>query len=264
MDILKRNLAPLTQDAWNEIDEQAGLVLRSSLTARKFVDVDGPKGMDFGAIPLGRINVPGNQKKGEVQYGIHQMLPLMEVRIPFKLNIWEMDNISRGAKDANLEPLEAAAAKIARFEERAVYYGFDAANMTGLKESRVHNTMSCPQNAQEALCNIPDGLRVLKEAAISGPYDLVVNPLRWQKITSYANGYPLQKQLEEMLKGSIIVSPNIDEMFLVSRRGGDFRLTLGMDLSIGYEAHDNKEVTLYFTESFAFQVFEPKAFVVFE
>ena len=63
-----------------------------------------------------------------------------------------------------------------------------------------------------------------------------------------------------MLSGKIIICPNIEGILLVSERGGDFKLTLGQDLSPGYESHDQKEVEMYFTESFTFQIIDPPAF----
>jgi uncharacterized linocin/CFP29 family protein len=46
---------------------------------------------------------------------------------------------------------------------------------------------------------------------------------------------------------------------LLSVRGGDFELTVGQDLSIGYATHDRTDVELYLTESFTFRVLEEKA-----
>jgi len=48
---------------------------------------------------------------------------------------------------------------------------------------------------------------------------------------------------------------------VLSRRGGDFELTVGQDLAIGYKQHDAKDVDLYYTESFTFRVLEPAAAV---
>jgi uncharacterized linocin/CFP29 family protein len=48
----------------------------------------------------------------------------------------------------------------------------------------------------------------------------------------------------------------------VSKRGGDFILDVGQDLSIGYTRHDAELVTLYLEESFSFRVNEPDAAVV--
>ncbi|MFW5687761.1 MAG: family 1 encapsulin nanocompartment shell protein, partial [Bacteroidota bacterium] len=132
MDILRKSLAPISDKAWKEINETSKDVLTSVLSARKFVDVEGPKGWDFAALSTGRIDVPENQD-GALEYGVHQVLPLVEVRIPFELNIWELDNVARGAEDIDLDSLEEAAREIAKFEENAIFEGFKAANIKGLK-----------------------------------------------------------------------------------------------------------------------------------
>ena len=46
---------------------------------------------------------------------------------------------------------------------------------------------------------------------------------------------------------------------LLTTRGGDYELTVGQDLSIGYSVHDRDNVELYLTESFTFRVLEDKA-----
>jgi len=85
MDILKRGLAPITDQAWQEIDRQAKKVFLNHLTGRYFVDVIGPKGWDFVAVGLGRLNVPENQKEGDVRFGIHMVQPLVEIRTSFQI-----------------------------------------------------------------------------------------------------------------------------------------------------------------------------------
>lgn len=57
-------------------------------------------------------------------------------------------------------------------------------------------------------------------------------------------------------------APGLDGAVLVSKRGGDFVLDVGQDLSIGYIRHDAELVTLYLEESFNFRVNEPDAVVV--
>ncbi len=41
--MLYRELAPVSSNAWDEIDERAAEVLKSTLSARKVVRVNGPK-----------------------------------------------------------------------------------------------------------------------------------------------------------------------------------------------------------------------------
>lgn len=261
MDILRKSLAPISAKAWEEINETALEVLASVLSARKVVDVEGPKGWDFAAVSTGRIDVPANQKGG-VKYGIHQVLPMIEARIPFQLNIWELDNVARGAEDIDLGAMEDAAREIAKFEEKAIYEGFKAGKIAGLKNSSDYEAISFPEAAEEIPGAVSLAVSKMKAASIEGPYSLVLNPEKWQKINSFVRGYPLRKQLEALLGGKIVMAPYIKDSFLVSERGGDFRLVLGQDLSIGYESHNSKTVQLYFTESFTFQVIDPAAVMV--
>lgn len=263
MDILRKSLAPISQAAWGEINETAMEVLTAALSARKFVDVEGPKGWNFAAVSTGRINVPNDQKSA-VKYGVQKVLPLVEARIPFELNIWELDNVARGAEDIDLDAMEDAAREIASFEEKAIYEGFKPAGITGLKACKEYDMPVFPENAEEIAGAVANVLSQFKANAIEGPYSLVVSQEKWQLLNSFVRGYPLRKQLEAMLGGSIIMAPNIDNAYIVSERGGDFKLVIGQDLSIGYESHNSKTVQLYFTESFTFQIVDPAAIAVFK
>ncbi len=263
MDILRKSLAPISNEAWEEINDTAVEVLTSVLSGRKFLDVEGPKGWDYAALSTGRIHVPANQKGG-VKFGIHQVLPLVEARIPFELNIWELDNVARGAEDIDLDALEDAARDIAKFEEKAIYEGFKQGSITGLKNSSDYDAIPFPEATEGIIDTVSLAVSKMMTASIEGPYSLVVNTEKWQKINSFVRGYPLRKQLEHILGGSIILAPYVKESYLVSERGGDFRLVLGQDLSIGYESHSSKSVQLYFTESFTFQVIDPAAVIVFK
>lgn len=94
MDILKRQMAPLSGDAWHEIEERASEALKTNLSARRVVKVNGPKGLNYTVIPEGRLTLLDN-KEGEVKTGLFQVKPLVETRINFELDRWEMDNIAR-------------------------------------------------------------------------------------------------------------------------------------------------------------------------
>ena len=75
------------------------------------------------------------------------------------------------------------------------------------------------------------------------------------------HGYPIRDHLARLLDGDIIWAPAIDGALLLSARGGDYELRLGVDLSIGYLSHDADRVELYFTESFTFNVYTTEASV---
>ena len=84
-DMLRRSLAPITEEAWKEIDDTAARVIRTQVTARRLVDFVGPKGWDYAAVNLGRLKLSDKAGAGDLPWGIRQVQPLIEVRVPFRL-----------------------------------------------------------------------------------------------------------------------------------------------------------------------------------
>jgi uncharacterized linocin/CFP29 family protein len=261
MDILRRGLAPISDEAWAEIDELAADYLRESLSARKVVDVEGPYGWQHHAVTTGRLEKLADS--GGVSYGLHQVLPLIETRIPFQLDIWELDNAVRGARDIDLDPLEEAAEKAAKFEDEVILKGFSKANVAGLVPSAEDKANTFPPDPEKILDEVSAAVSKMVTRGIGGPYALIVTPDVWRRLSSYIKGRSLKVHLEEMLQGRVVMSAHIDSPILVSMRGDDLVMTIGQDLSIGYDSHDTKKVNLYITESFTFQVFEPRAVLPF-
>src|SRR5690606_2312760 len=54
MNDLFRPLAPVSAQAWAEIEQEAKRTLKDMLAARKLVDFDGPRGWDFSSVGFGR------------------------------------------------------------------------------------------------------------------------------------------------------------------------------------------------------------------
>lgn len=266
MDILKRELAPIPVEAWAEIDAQATRNLKAILSARKVVDVTGPMGTNFPGVPEGRLEFPKDQPDNGVSYGIHKVHHLVETRIPFELDITEMDNVVRGAKDIDLSNLETAARNIALFEESLVYHGLKEANIKGLKSCEGGQCLSIGKAPEEQLEAIAEGITTFTSRAIEGPYAFIVGPKLWSRMSAHLQGYPVKMQAENILGGQVILCPYLsgefeNEAYMVSTRGGDLELIIGQDLSIGYHSHTVDKVKLYFTESVTFRILEPGAVI---
>ncbi|MCE5325076.1 MAG: bacteriocin family protein, partial [Planctomycetaceae bacterium] len=137
--ILKREFAPISDLAWNWIDSEAQRTLKQNLAARKVVDFSGPHGWELAAINLGRLE---NVKKDNVPWGIRQVQSLVETRIPFTLAQFELDNLTRGAKDVDNQPIIDAVEKAARFEDTAVFTGFDAGAIKGIVKTAAHDAIA--------------------------------------------------------------------------------------------------------------------------
>ena len=261
--MLKRQMAPITAEAWAEIDEQAASVLRGNLSGRKVADLDGPHDITFAAVNLGGVEPAAKEAAKGVQWGTRKVLPLIEIRVPFALGIWDLDDISRGSKTAELKPVVEAAEKAAGFEEQAIYNGFKPGGIEGVVATAENKAIALPAAADAYPKAVEDAVHAIQSNGIGGPYNLVLGRVPYQKLSvGDQKGYPLRRRIEDMLGGGgIHWSPALKGGVLLSGRGGDFELTLGQDLSIGYQRQQDNDVELYITESFTFRVLEPAAAV---
>lgn len=263
VDLLRRSLAPVSAAAWHEIDAQARSVLTTHLTARALVDFQGPFGWEYAAVNVGRLEVSRTPAPHGVPWGTRKVQPLIEVRIPFTLSQMEIDSVDRGARDIDLKELEAAATKLAAFEESAIYEGFPAGQIKGVIPSSGHRPIMLPTSAHDYQTAVAESIRTLDMAGIHGPYVLVLGTRPYYDLlqADATVQYPHSRIIQQMLGtgGRIEHSPVLAGGVLISVRGGDFEFTSGQDISIGYAGHDREHVELFITESFTFRVLESKA-----
>ncbi|SHE85773.1 family 1 encapsulin nanocompartment shell protein [Alkalibacter saccharofermentans] len=262
MDMLKRSMAPLAQSAWDEIDARAEEVLKSRLTARKAVKVNGPKGWDFTTLSEGRLVI--NKGDDDVKTGIYKVKPLVEARVSFSLSRWELDNITRGAKDIDLGNLEDAVKRIAEFEENAVYKGFEHGGIEGLEKATSNDVISFGDDGSSIMGAISEGLIMLKENFEEGSFALIVGEEAYRRLNKDVQGYPLIKRIESLIDGKILLSTVVEGAFLIPYDNENFELTIGQDFSIGYESHDDENVRLFITESFTFRALDEKIIVSYK
>ncbi|HYA34890.1 MAG TPA: family 1 encapsulin nanocompartment shell protein, partial [Candidatus Binataceae bacterium] len=75
------------------------------------------------------------------------------------------------------------------------------------------------------------------------------------------HGYPVIQHIQRLVNEEIIWAPAIDGAFVLTKRGGDFELHLGQDVSIGYLSHTEKTVSLYLQETMTFLMLTSEAAV---
>ena len=255
-----RNLAPIEKSVWEQIDSRAKEVFISILTARKSVRVTRPKGSEYVAYNHGKLGEL-KEKKG-ICFASYKVTPLVETRIEFKLNRWELDNAIRGDKNIDFSNLEDAVKKVALFEECAIYEGLPEGNIRGLLEVaemplKLGNTESSIKKC------IADGVIKLRNAFVLGKIDLIVSQELYTKLWSIESQTPLIKALEDMIGGSIVESEVMKGAILIPHNNENLDLELGEDFSLGYQEHDAKEITFFIKESFAFHILDDKLIVKF-
>lgn len=262
MNHLLRSLAPISDDGWKMLDDEARERLTPALAARRLVDFSGPHGWEYSATNLGRTAPLSSAPCDGVSGLRRRVLPLVEVRADFELSLAELSDADRGAADADLEALDKAAHQIAVAENVAVFHGWHGA-LTGIGEASPHQPIPLVPKPDDYPRPVAAAVELLLSNGISGPYGLALGGEQYQRVAQTAEhgGYPLLEHLHKIVDGPIVWAPGVAGAVVLSLRGGDFRFESGQDLSIGYASHDAENVRLYLEESFSFHVATPEAAV---
>jgi uncharacterized linocin/CFP29 family protein len=262
MNHLMRELAPVPSTAWEQIDEEAGRTLRHFLTARRLVDVNGPHGWAEASVTRGRAEDVGDAPAG-IQGRVRNVQPLLEYRAEFWLERAELDAIDRGALDADLDPVRDAARRLALAEDAAVFHGHPDGGIQGIAPSSPHEKIQISDEYRNYPAWVARAVAMLQTAGIAGPYAVALGPRCYTGVieTTEMGGYPVLEHLRLVAGGPVLWAPGVDGAIVLSTRSGDYELTLGQDVSIGYLDHDATSVHLYLEESFTFTVMTPEAAV---
>jgi uncharacterized linocin/CFP29 family protein len=263
MNNLKRELAPISSAAWSAIDAEARRVLKLKLAGRKLVDFDGPHGPAKAGVNTGRIEPLKSGPVAGVDAGRRQVVNLIELRSYFDVSREEMDTIERGAKDFDLQPLIDAATRVAYAEDTAIFHGYAAGGIQGIDKASTHPTLPIPDDYQEYPHSIAEATRLLRLAGVDGPYAIALGPRYYTGLTQATGdgGYPVLNVVRKLVDGPLVWAPAVNGAVVLSIRGGDFELTIGRDLSVGYHTHGETSIRLYVVESIAFRVLTPEAAV---
>ncbi|MEQ8346825.1 MAG: family 1 encapsulin nanocompartment shell protein [Sneathiellaceae bacterium] len=263
MNDLQRERAPFSADVWEEIDEEATEVLKLRLAGRKLVDFNGPLGWNTSALDLGRTEKIDGSLGDGVEASLRRSLPLVELRVPFRLDREEIEAIERGAKDADLDPVVNAAMALSRAEDKAIFSGYPGARIEGIMTAAKGATLSLSSDFTKYPGTVVEALQKLRDAGVAGPYGIALGPRCYGGLTRTvtSGGYPILQHVKQLVDGPIVWAPAVDGAVVMSLRGGDFELSIGRDISIGYWDHDETSVSLYLEESLTFRTLGPEAAV---
>jgi uncharacterized linocin/CFP29 family protein len=262
MNHLLRELAPVPTSAWEQIEEEATRTLRHFLTSRRIVDVSGPHGWDKESVIRGRAEDLADAPAG-IQGRIRTVQPLVEYRAEFWLERAELDAIDRGAMDADLDPVRDAARRLALAEDGAVFHGNPGALIEGIASASPHPKVGISDNYRDYPGSVARAVAMLQTSGVAGPYAVALGPRCYTGVveTTEMGGFPVLEHLRLITGGPVLWAPSVDGALVTTTRGGDYELTIGQDVSIGYLDHDATSVHLYLEESLTFQVLTAEAAV---
>ncbi|MFD8756652.1 family 1 encapsulin nanocompartment shell protein [Kitasatospora sp. NPDC059577] len=261
MNNLHRDLAPVSAPAWEEIEEEARQTFELHIAGRRVVDLTGPEGAGLAAVGTGHLTGIEPPLDG-VRAQARASRPVVELRVPFTVSRAAVDDVERGSRDSDWQPVKDAARTLALAEDRAVFEGYRAASIEGIRAGATNPPVPLPEDVREYPEAVSRALTSLRLAGVGGPYSLLLGAAAFTAVNETSDhGYPVHNHLARLLDGDIIWAPAIEGAFLLSTRGGDFELVLGQDVSVGYLAHDADTVRLYLQESLTFRVHTGEAAV---
>ncbi|MEX3825027.1 family 1 encapsulin nanocompartment shell protein, partial [Paraburkholderia sp. BR14262] len=143
MNNLHRELAPISTAAWSQIEEEVARTFKRSLAGRRVVDVEGPGGPALAAVGTGHQNGIEAPLEG-IRARQREVKAIVELRVPFELSREAIDDVERGAEDSDWQPAKDAATRLAFAEDRAIFDGYTAAQITGIREGSSNPILPMP------------------------------------------------------------------------------------------------------------------------
>src|SRR6266853_1466256 len=139
MNNLHRELAPISDAAWADIEEETTRTLKRYLARQREVKA------------------------------------LVELRVPFELNRQQIDDVERGANDSDWQPAKDAAQKIAYAEDRAIFEGYPAAAIVGIRQGTSNPIMRLPADVRHYPDAIAQAVNQLRLVGVDGPYSVLLS-----------------------------------------------------------------------------------------
>ena len=261
MNNLHRELAPISDAAWSQIEEETSRTFKRYIAGRRVVDLQGPGGVALPAIGTGHLRDIKASGDGIIARQ-REVNALVELRVPFDLSRQQIDDVERGANNSDWQPAKDAAQRLAFAEDRAIFEGYAAGGIGGIREGTSNPVTALPADVRAYPDAIAQAVSQLRLVGVNGPYSVLLSADAYTGLSETSDhGYPVLEHIKRLVDGEIIWAPAIAGAFVLTTRGGDFGLYIGQDVSIGYLSHTEAVVRLYLQETFTFLLLTTEAAV---
>ncbi|SAK95286.1 Linocin_M18 bacteriocin protein [Caballeronia catudaia] len=261
MNNLHRELAPISADAWEQIEAEVACTFKRSVAGRRVVDVKDPGGAALAAVGTGhQTNVAALQEG--VSAKLYDVRRLVQLTVPFTLQREAIDSVERGSNDGDWQPAKTAASELALAEDSAIFDGYKAAEIVGIREGGSNAPTILPADIDDYPAAISQALEKLRLAGVDGPYSVLLGAEAYTALSAASDqGYPVIQHIKRIVSGDLVWAPALQGGCVLSTRGGDYELHIGQDLSIGYTSHTDTTVQLYLCETLTFLLLTSEASV---
>ena len=260
MQYLNRDNTSLADEIWKRIDVAAVKAIKPRLTARRFLDLEGPYGVGLTSLEIGADEFCRPLEAEEAVAVLSRAVSVPMLRKNFKLSIRRVEAYLTMGQPLQLNALEDAAEALARREEDLIYYGAKDFSLSGLLTVEDHQQVKAGDwsRVEQALEDVLKAVTALDKEGFFGPYALVLSAERYKDLfRRYEGTDMLQHDHLRRLCRLGIHKAAIDGAVLVDERAG--KLVLGQDAMVGFSANDGIHYHLFISESIVPVLHEPKA-----
>jgi uncharacterized linocin/CFP29 family protein len=260
MEYLNRESTGLPAALWEAVDAAAVSAARDALTARRFLDLDGPYGIGLTSVEVGADAYCRPAEAAMAAAVASRAIAVPMLQQNFELSIRRVEGHLSMGLPIDLRPVEDAAEAVARREDQIIYYGIEEYGLPGLMTAQGRNLIDCGDwsKVEQALNDVLAAVGKLDEAGFGGPYALALSPARYNTLFRRYEGSDMLQldHLGRLCRAGVFKAP-VEGAVLVDPRVGS--LKVGQDLHVGYSANDGIHYKLFVSESLVFLLDDPQA-----
>ena len=260
MHYLNRHQSSIPGDLWERIDAAAAGAATDRLTARRFLDLEGPHGVGLTSVEVGADHYCREPAEGEAGAVASQAISVPMIRKECGLSARRLEAHLSMGQPLDLSPVEDAAEAVAAREEEFIYQGEPRFGLEGLMTAADRHTAKVGDwsKVEQALKDVLGAVEKLETTGFRGPYALAVSPKLYNNLFRRYDGTDML-QLEHLkrlcelgvfkapVEGAVVVDPHVG------------RIVLGQDVMVGYSGNDGIHYQLYVSESAVLKLEEPRA-----
>ena len=167
----------------------------------------GRQAFDLSAVGTGHLRPIAGLKEGVVARQ-REVKALVELRFPFELDRQAIDDVERGANDSDWQPAKDAARQIAFAEDSAIFEGYTAADIVGIRQGTSNPKMALPADVRQYPDAIAQALSQLRLVGVNGPYSVLLGAEAYTALAETSDqGYPVLEHVKRLVDGKIIWAP---------------------------------------------------------
>jgi uncharacterized linocin/CFP29 family protein len=234
-DYLARDLAPLSDEEWGQLDELVVNVARKLLVGRRMLPVYGPLGAGALGVPLSEFTTA----EGTTRPQRTSILELHENPADFALDWREIERARQAHAPIDFGAAAGATVRVADMEDSMIFGGCDHCGTAGLLTAEGAGKFIGGDwmNGEALYADVIRATSEIMGAGQPGPFAVVLSP-RTRSLTHrmIAHGMMLNQMIEDIATAGVYTSRHVpDNMLLAMAVGPQIAdLAIGLDATVAY------------------------------